>query len=117
MEDDSENERPDPAMSEDRAAPDQGAREAPERSSSRRMLVGVGATVLVLLVVFWFIFSYVVDPEVVIEAIRSLLWWQVIVLAAMAIGTYVLQGVTFRNMLKGVGIWDGTLAMQGSLAV
>lgn len=96
---------------------DQAPRQAQDGASRRRMLIGVGGTVLVLLVVFWFLFTYVVDLQLVIDAVRSLTWWQIGILALMAGVTYVFQGLTLRNSLSGTRLRDATLAMQASLAV
>jgi uncharacterized membrane protein YbhN (UPF0104 family) len=87
------------------------------KSSRRRMLIGLGGTLLVLVVVFWFIFTFIIDPEVVVEAFLSLDLFQLAVLALMSAATYVLIGITLRNSLDGLSVKDATLGMLASLAV
>jgi uncharacterized membrane protein YbhN (UPF0104 family) len=87
------------------------------KSSRRRMLIGLGGTILVLVVVFWFIFTFIIDPEIVVDAFLSLDLVQLAVLALMSAATYVLIGITLRNSLDGLSVKDATLGMLASLAV
>ena len=86
-------------------------------ATRKRMIIGLGGTLLVLLVVFWFIFSFIIDPEIVVDAFLSLSLTQLGILALMAAGTYVLLGVTLRSTLRDLGFKDATLGMLASLAV
>ena len=61
------------------------------------MLIGIGGTILVLVVVFWFIFTFVIDPQVVVDAFLSLALWQLGVLGLMSAATYVLLGLTLQE--------------------
>jgi hypothetical protein len=113
--------------SERAAAPDAPARRGSDSSdatpeevakaSRRRMIIGLGGTILVLVIVFWFIFSFIIDPQVVIDAFLSLDLLQLGILALMSIATYVLIGITLRNTLSGLSLKDATLGMLASLAV
>jgi hypothetical protein len=87
------------------------------KASRRRMLIGLGGTVLVLVVVFWFIFTFIIDPQVVIDAFLSLSVVELGILALMSVGAYVLLGFTLRSTLGGLSIKDATLGMLASLAV
>jgi uncharacterized membrane protein YbhN (UPF0104 family) len=87
------------------------------KSSRRRMLIGLGGTLLVLVVVFWFIFTFIIDPEIVVDAFLSLDLVQLAVLALMSAAAYVLIGITLRNSLDGLSVKDATLGMLASLAV
>ena len=90
---------------------------AQDRATRKRMLIGIGGTILVLVVVFWFIFTFVIDPQVVVDAFLSLTLWQLAVLGLMSAATYVLLGLGFRNTLPNLGLKDATLGMLASLAV
>jgi uncharacterized membrane protein YbhN (UPF0104 family) len=92
-------------------------REAADRSARKRMLIGIGGTILVLVVVFWFIFTFVIDPQAVVDAFLSLTLWQLAVLGLMSVATYVLLGLGFKNTLGNLGLKDATLGMLASLAV
>lgn len=92
-------------------------REAADRSARKRMLIGIGGTILVLVVVFWFIFTFVIDPQAVVDAFLSLTLWQLVVLGLMSVATYVLLGLGFKNTLGNLGLKDATLGMLASLAV
>jgi uncharacterized membrane protein YbhN (UPF0104 family) len=92
-------------------------REAADRSTRKRMLIGIGGTILVLVVVFWFIFTFVIDPQAVVDAFLSLTLWQLAVLGLMSVATYVLLGLGFKNTLGNLGLKDATLGMLASLAV
>ena len=92
-------------------------REAADRSTRKRMLIGIGGTILVLVVVFWFIFTFVIDPQAVVDAFVSLTLWQLAVLGLMSVATYVLLGLGFKNTLGNLGLKDATLGMLASLAV
>jgi uncharacterized membrane protein YbhN (UPF0104 family) len=81
------------------------------------MLIGLGGTLVVLVVVFWFIFTFIIDPEIVVDAFLSLDLVQLAVLALMSAATYVLIGITLRNSLDGLSVKDATLGMLASLAV
>jgi uncharacterized membrane protein YbhN (UPF0104 family) len=98
-------------------ASEEAAQEALDKASRKRMLIGIGGTFLVLVVVFWFIFTFVIDPEIVVDAFLSLELWQLGVLGLMAAVTYVFLGFTLKNTLNGLGIKDATLGMLASLAV
>ena len=87
------------------------------KASQRRMLVGLGGTLLVLVVVFWFIFTFIIDPEIVVDAFLSLDLIQLAVLALMSAATYGLIGITLKNTLGGLSLKDATLGMLASLAV
>jgi len=92
-------------------------REAADRSTRKRMLIGIGGTILVLVVVFWFIFTFVIDPQAVVDAFLSLTLRQLAVLGLMSVATYVLLGLGFKNTLGNLGLKDATLGMLASLAV
>ena len=96
---------------------DQPSAEEVAKASRRRMIIGLGGTILVLLVVFWFIFTFIVDPQVVIDAFLSLSPLELAILALMSVGVYVLLGLTLRSTLGGLSIKDATLGMLASLAV
>jgi uncharacterized membrane protein YbhN (UPF0104 family) len=96
---------------------DEAAQKALDKSSRKRMLIGIGGTILVLVVVFWFIFTFVIDPQVVVDAFLSLTLWQLLALGLMSIATYVILGLTFKSTLGNLGIKDATLGMLASLAV
>jgi len=106
-----------PPTDDEVATSDEVTQEALDKSSRRKMLIGIGGTFLVLIVVFWFIFSFVIDPETVVDAFLSLELWQLGALALMAVGAYLLLGLSLRNTLSGLGIKDATLGMLASLAV
>jgi len=93
------------------AAPTQAEQ---DKATRKRMLIGIVGTILVLVVVFWFIFTFIIDPEVVVDAILSLDLWQLGVLTLMAVVAYVLLGFSFRNTLSNLGIKDATLGMLAS---
>ena len=103
--------------SPEESAPDPLAKEAANKKARRRMLIGVGGTFILLVVVFWFIFTFLVDPQIVIDAFLSLALWQLGMLALMAAVTYVFLGFTFKGTLRGLGLKDATLGMLASLAV
>jgi uncharacterized membrane protein YbhN (UPF0104 family) len=107
----------DPSAEESASIPDEAAQEALDKASRKRMLIGIGGTLLVLVVVFWFIFTFIIDPEVVVDAFLSLELWELGVLALMAAAAYVFLGFTLKNTLRGLGIKDATLGMLASLAV
>jgi uncharacterized membrane protein YbhN (UPF0104 family) len=107
----------DPSAEESASIPDEAAQEALDKASRKRMLIGIGGTLLVLVVVFWFIFTFIIDPEVVVDAFLSLELWELGVLALMAAAAYVFLGFTLNNTLRGLGIKDATLGMLASLAV
>lgn len=96
---------------------DQPNAEEVAKSSRRRMIIGLGGTLLVLLVVFWFIFTFIVDPQVVIDAFLSLGPLQLAILALMSVGAYLLLGLTLRSTLGGLSVKDAMLGMLASLAV
>ena len=81
------------------------------------MLIGIGGTIVVLLVVFLVILPQFIDYELVVDSFLSLELWQLGLLLLMAVVTYVLQGITLKSTLKDLGVIDSTLAMQASLAV
>jgi uncharacterized membrane protein YbhN (UPF0104 family) len=91
--------------------------EALDKASRKKMLIGIVGTFVVLIVVFWFIFTFVIDPQIVVDAFLSLEIWQLGVLGLMAAATYVLLGFAFKITLGGLGIKDATLGMLASLAV
>jgi uncharacterized membrane protein YbhN (UPF0104 family) len=105
------------ADSDGPATGDAETQEAADRSARKRMLIGIGGTILVLVVVFWFIFTFVIDPQVVVDAFLSLDLWQLAVLGLMSAATYVLLGLGFKNTLGNLGLKDATLGMLASLAV
>jgi uncharacterized membrane protein YbhN (UPF0104 family) len=96
---------------------DSASEEAAQKASRKKMLIGIVGTFVVLIVVFWFIFTFVIDPQVVVDAFLSLEIWQLGVLGLMAAATYVLLGFSFKNTLGDLGIKDATLGMIASLAV
>ena len=109
---------PEPARADsDEPATGTETREAADRSTRKRMLIGIGGTILVLVVVFWFIFTFVIDPQAVVDAFLSLTLWQLAVLGLMSVATYVLLGLGFKNTLGNLGLKDATLGMLASLAV
>jgi len=101
----------------DSSASESTDQEALDKASRKKMLIGIVGTFLVLAVVFWFIFTFVIDPEIVVDAFLALEIWQLGVLGLMAAATYVLLGFSFKNTLGGLGIKDATLGMIASLAV
>jgi len=96
---------------------DSASEEAQDKASRKKMLIGIVGTFVVLIVVFWFIFTFVIDPQVVVDAFLSLEIWQLGVLGLMAAATFVLLGFSFKNTLGDLGIKDATLGMIASLAV
>jgi uncharacterized membrane protein YbhN (UPF0104 family) len=107
-----------PAAPDDEvAAPDEAAQQALDKASRKRMLIGIGGTFLVLIVVFWFIFTFVIDPQVVVDAFLSLALWQLGVLALMTAVVFVFLGFTLKITLRGLGLKDATLGMLASVAV
>ena len=90
-------------------APSAATPEEEAKATRRRVIIGLGGTILVLAVVFWFIFSFIIDPEIVVDAFLSLSLLQLGVLAVMAAGTYVLLGITLKTTLGGLGFKDATL--------
>lgn len=99
------------------AVPDAATQKALDKASQKRMLIGIGGTILVLVVVFWFIFTFVIDPQVVVDSILSMALWQLGVLALMAAVTFVFIGFTFKVSLGGLSLKDATLGMLASVAV
>ena len=112
-----------PARSESevqpQAEPSPGRPSADEqaRATRKRVIIGLGGTILVLLVVFWFIFSFLIDPEIVVDAFLSLSVFELVVLALMSVAAYVLLGLSLRSTLRDLSIKDATLGMLASLAV
>lgn len=117
---DTRSEGPDPQRPDvpdaDQTAPELLATDV-ARSAQRRMLIGLGGTLLVLVVVFWFIFTFVIDPEIVVDAFLSLDLLELAVLALLSAVTYGLIGITLKNTLGGLSVKDATLGMLASLAV
>ena len=105
------------APDDEAAAADEAAQQALDKASRKRMLIGIGGTFLVLIVVFWFIFTFVIDPQIVVDAFLSLEMWQLGVLALMAAVVFVFLGFTFKITLGGLGLKDATLGMLASVAV
>lgn len=101
----------------DGPASDGATQAALDSASRKRMLIGIGGTFLVLVVVFWFIFTFVIDPQIVVDAFLSLELWQLGVLTLMATATFVLLGFSLRNTLAGLSLKDATLGMLASVAV
>lgn len=98
-------------------SPDAPSAEEQARATRKRVIIGLGGTLLVLLVVFWFIFSFLIDPEIVVDAFLSLSVFQLGVLALMSVAAYVLLGLSLRSTLRDLNIKDATLGMLASLAV
>jgi uncharacterized membrane protein YbhN (UPF0104 family) len=90
---------------------------AAAKASRKRMLIGIVGTFAVLIVVFWFIFTFVIDPQIVVDAFASLEIWQLGALGLISIAAYVFLGLTLKNTLRGLSIKDSTLGMLASLAV
>lgn len=101
----------------DATEPPAPTQEEQDKATRKRMLIGIGGTILVLVVVFWFIFTFIIDPQTVVDAIRSLALWQLGVLALMSVVAYVFLGFTFKSSLSNLGLKDATLGMLASLAV
>lgn len=112
---------PETAATDEAAGPDEApSAPTPEeeaKATRRRVIIGLGGTILVLAVVFWFIFTFIIDPEIVVDAFLSLSLLQLGALAVMAAGTYFLLGITLKTTLSGLGFKDATLGMLASLAV
>jgi uncharacterized membrane protein YbhN (UPF0104 family) len=106
-----------PPPDDEAAVPDEATQQALDKASRKRMLIGIGGTFLVLIVVFWFIFTFVIDPQIVVDAFLSLEVWQLGVLALMAAVVFVFLGFTFKTTLAGLGLKDATLGMVASVAV
>ena len=58
-----EKDKPDDETAEAAPSPEEQA-----KATRRRMIIGLGGTILVLVVVFWFIFTFIIDPEIVVDA-------------------------------------------------
>jgi uncharacterized membrane protein YbhN (UPF0104 family) len=118
---DRREEVPDETVPQSEVASDESPVEPDEpgmdRGARKRMLIGIGGTLLVLIVVFWFIFTFVIDPEVVVDAFLSLELWQLGVLGLMSVATFVLLGFTLKTTLRGLSMKDATLGMIASVAV
>ena len=93
------------------AVPPAPTQEEQDEATQERMLIGIGGTILVLVVVFWFIFSFIIDPEVVVDAILSLDPWQLGVPALMALAAYVFLGITSKTTLRNLSVKDATPGM------
>jgi len=106
-----------PEEDEGQAAPDAAVQKALDKASRKRMLIGVGGTIIVLLIIFVVILPQFIDYEAVIDAFLSMELWQHGVLLVMMAVTWVVLGFQFRTTLPGLDIVSGTLAMIASLGV
>ena len=96
MDSGSEVKPPDPTPVGD-VAPEAPTPAEQAKAARRRVIIGLGGTILILVVVFWFIFSFIIDPEIVVDAFLSLSLVELVVLAVMAAGTYFLLGITLKS--------------------
>lgn len=97
-------------------ASDAGSEPIDDRSR-RRMMIGVIATVILLIVIFGVVLPQIIDYDLVADAFRSMEASQHAVLFLLMVVTWAVLGYQFAMSLPGLGTVRATLWMIGSLAI
>jgi uncharacterized protein (TIRG00374 family) len=101
--------------------PPMSAPSAPDAKTRRNALIQGGVAIVIVVIVFGVVLPQVIDYQQVWETIRSLEWWQILVLIIAGLITYLPEGGLYALLVpvlryrQGVAAWIASTAVASTI--